>query len=69
MVDRDPHILLWIGLVLMVLGVALPILMVMNLLVSTFFLNILAYGASLVGLFLGMLGVMSIVGRSRNRRR
>jgi hypothetical protein len=69
MMDRDPRILLGIGFVLMLLGVILPILMIMKLLVSTFFLNFFSYGASLVGLFLGMLGVMSIVARSRNRRR
>ena len=68
MFDRDPRILLGIGFVLLVLGVVLPILMVMHMLESTFFLNFFSYAASLVGLFLGMLGAMSIVAKNRNRK-
>lgn len=45
-----------IGFVLVVLGVVLPFLMVIHLLPSTFFLNFFAYGASLMGLFLGIIG-------------
>jgi len=67
MMDRNPRILLGIGFILLVLGVVIPILMVMHILESTFFLNFFSYGASLVGLFLGLLGAMSIVARNRRR--
>jgi hypothetical protein len=67
MLDRDPRILLGIGFILLALGVVLPILMVMHILESTFFLNFFSYAASLVGLILGMIGAMSIVARNRKR--
>jgi len=65
----NPKILLGIGFPLLVLGFVLPLLMVLQILPSTFFLNFFSYGASLLGLLLGMLGAMSIIARSRNRRR
>jgi hypothetical protein len=52
----SPLTIILIGLFLAVLGVVLPFLMVIHILKSTFFLNFLSYGASLVGLFLGVIG-------------
>jgi hypothetical protein len=40
----------------MLLGVALPFLMVIQVLESTFFLNFLAWGASVAGLAFGTIG-------------
>jgi hypothetical protein len=68
MTKLDPIAMLSVGFLLMVMGVALPMLMIVKIIESTFFLNFLAYSASLVGLILGMLGIMSIVARNRNRR-
>ena len=65
----NPKILIGIGFPLLVLGFVLPLLMVLQILPSTFFLNFFSYGASLLGLLLGMLGAMSIIARNRNRRR
>lgn len=45
-----------IGFVLVLLGAILPFLMVMRIINSTFFLNFFSYGASIVGLFLGIIG-------------
>lgn len=56
MIRIPPLGLMLIGFVLVVLGVVLPFLMVIHLLPSTFFLNFFAYGASLMGLFLGIIG-------------
>ena len=56
MIRIPPLGLMLIGFVLVVLGVVLPVLMVIHLLPSTFFLNFFAYGASLMGLFLGIIG-------------
>lgn len=52
----SPLKIILIGFVLVVLGVVLPFLMVLHILESTFFLNFFSYGASLVGLFLGLIG-------------
>lgn len=43
------------GFVLVFLGFLLPLLMVVRVLESTFFLNFFSYTASVVGLFLGLI--------------
>jgi len=53
---KNPRFLLSLGLVLMLLGIALPFLMVIHVLESTFFLNFFAWGASVTGLSLGTIG-------------
>jgi hypothetical protein len=62
---NNPVRLILIGLVLMVLGVVFPFLMVMHLVQSTYFLNFFSYAASLVGLFLGLIGSASYVRSKR----
>jgi hypothetical protein len=52
----SPLKIILIGFALAVLGIVLPFLMVLHIIESTFFLNFFSYGASLVGLFLGMIG-------------
>ena len=52
----SPVQMILIGFFLMVLGVVFPFLMVLKVVQSTFFLNFFSYGASLVGLFLGVIG-------------
>jgi hypothetical protein len=49
--------LLAIGIGLMVVGVALPFLMVIRLLEPTLFLSFLAHGCSMAGLITGFVGV------------
>ncbi len=61
-----PVQMILIGFVLVVLGVVLPFLMVLHIIESTFFLNFFSYGASLAGIFLGLIGSASYV---RERRR
>lgn len=58
-----------IGFVLVVVGAVLPFLIVLGILPSTFFLNFLAYGASLAGIFLGIIGVAFYVGETRRRNK
>lgn len=50
------HLIL-IGGTLALMGVVLPLLMVIKVLPSTFFLSFLSHGASVSGLFLGIIGV------------
>lgn len=50
----------------MVFGVIMPFLMVIHLVESTFFLNFLSYGASMLGLLLGIVSVaMQNVGQNK----
>ncbi len=65
----DPKILLGVGLFLMVLGVALAYLQIISVLPLSFLLDFLSYGVSFVGLIAGMLGVISLLLRSRKRDR
>lgn len=60
--------LIVIGFLLVLLGAVLPFLIVVRLVPSTFFLNFLAYGASTIGLFLGVIGVATYVGEKRRER-
>ncbi len=69
MIALDPKILLGVGFFLLVLGVALPMLMVLNYIPSTFFLDFFSYGASFAGLIIGLIGAMGIIVRSRKRDR
>lgn len=56
-----------IAVVLLLAGVVLPLLMVVKIIPSTFFLNFLAYACSLVGMVLGFLGLFSFVKTRRDR--
>ncbi len=60
--------LIAIGFVLVLIGAALPFVIVIQLVESTFFLNFLAFAASIVGIFLGVIGTAMHVGNSRNSR-
>jgi len=58
---NSPRFLLTLGLFLMLLGIVLPFLMVIHVLPSSFALNFFSWGASVVGLALGMIGVSWMV--------
>ena len=60
-----PHMIL-IGAVLMFLGVVLPLLMVIKILPSTLWLSFLSYTASVVGMFVGLIGALTY---ARNKKR
>ena len=59
----SPRLLLVLGVLLMLLGIVLPFLMVIRVLESTFFLNFLAWGASVGGLAFGTIGFALSKGR------
>jgi hypothetical protein len=66
MIDRwNPITVLLAGFALLLVGFALPALMILQMLPSTFFLNFLSYGASFVGLMLGFIGSILITTRGR----
>ena len=58
---NSPRLLLGLGLFLMILGIVIPFLIVLRVLESTFFLNFFSWGASVAGLFLGIIGVATWV--------
>lgn len=63
---RPVHVIL-IGFLLVLLGVILPFLMVIKILESTFFLNFFSYTASILGLFLGLVGA-SLYAREHRKK-
>jgi hypothetical protein len=56
------------GFILVLLGALLPFLIIMRVLESTFFLNFFAYGASIIGLFLGFIGASLYVREHRGKK-
>jgi hypothetical protein len=54
---NHPERLLAIAVFLLLFGCVTPFLMVSQVLESTFFLNFLSFGASVSGLFLGIIGI------------
>ena len=69
MIDLDPRWMIAIGFVLLLIGVILPFLMVIQVLVSTFFLNFFAYGASFLGVIVGVTGALMYLMQNRGRNR
>ncbi len=53
---NNPIMLILVGFVLVLTGAVLPFLMVIRVVEPTFFLSFLSYGASVSGIFLGVLG-------------
>lgn len=66
MIDASPLALILIGFVLVVIGFALPFLMVLGILPSGFLLSVISYFASMGGLILGVFGAASYM---RERRK
>ncbi len=64
----DENKLILIALILLFLGLALPLFMILGIMDSTYLLNFLAYGSSVLGLFLGIVASARIVIRSRNKK-
>jgi len=61
----SPVQLILIGFILSVMGVVLPLLMVIHIIESTFFINFVSYISSVVGLFLGIIGAASYIREHR----
>jgi len=56
-IKLTPGKLILIAIGLLCLGVALPFLMVIDVIPSTFFMNFFSYTASTLGLILGLIGL------------
>ncbi|MBI1854393.1 MAG: hypothetical protein HYR93_00700 [Chloroflexi bacterium] len=65
MIHLSPIQLILVGFILSLLGVALPFLMVIRVIPSTFFLNFFSYISSFIGLLLGTIGAASYIKERR----
>ena len=65
-IEERPRTLLFTALGLLLFGWVMPFLMVIDAVDLTFFLNFLSWGASVGGLYLGVMAVAGLV-RTRNK--
>lgn len=61
----NPLRLIMIGFALLIMGAALPFLMVIGVLTSTLSLNFMAYACSVVGFIVGFIGMAQYRRRSK----
>jgi uncharacterized membrane protein YqjE len=54
----NPRLMVGIAFIMLLLGVALPLMMVMHVIPSTFFLNLVAYLCSFFGIIIGFIGAV-----------
>lgn len=66
MIHISPFKMMLLGTALLLLGVLLPLLMVIKIFPSTLWLSFLSYTASVVGMFVGLIGALTY---SRNKKR
>ena len=59
---NSPRFLLCLGLMFLLMGWLIPVLIILYVIPSTFFLNFLGWGLSVSGLFLGFIGA-AMLGR------
>ena len=64
---EHPERLLAIAILLLLFGFVMPFLMALRIVESTFFLNFLAFGASVLGLFLGVAGISVYRGKGKKK--
>jgi hypothetical protein len=68
MTQIQPWKLIAIGFVLVLLGFLIPMLMVVNVIEAGFLLSFFSHGASISGLFLGLIGSALYVRSDREKR-
>lgn len=68
MIRLSSRAIIFIGFILVLLGFLLPLLMVMKVLESTYFLNFISFAASLIGLLLGLMGAAQMAVEARRSR-
>jgi len=64
LLGAKPKLTIFIGFIMMLLGVVFPFFMVIKMIPSTFFLNFFSYFLSLLGMIVGIIGfAMDFKGR------
>ena len=59
--ETSPTLILSVGFLLVLLGAVLPFLMLLQVLSASFWLSFVSYTATVLGLFLGLIGAASYV--------
>jgi hypothetical protein len=67
MIFEHPGRLIAVAIFLLLFGFVMPFLMALEVVESTFFLNFLSFGASVLGLFLGVVGIIAYRGKQNKR--
>jgi hypothetical protein len=62
---EHPGRLIALAIFLLLFGFIMPFLIVIEVVKSTFFLNFLSFGASVLGLFLGVAGITAYRGKEK----
>lgn len=62
-----PGRLLTVAILLLIFGFVMPFLMALRVVESTLFLNFLSFGASVLGLFLGVAGITAHRGKQKKK--
>ena len=65
--NSQPRGMIFTAVILLLAGAILPFLMIIGVLESTFFMNFLTYIASVIGMFVGFLGIAMWVGDERRQ--
>ena len=63
---KNPEKLIWVGGVMVILGWVIPLLITMDYLPSTYFLNFLTFVFQVFGIIIAMLGFTSLVKARRD---
>jgi len=64
--QTSPHLILFIGFLLVLLGAVLPFLMLLQVFSASFWLSFVSYTATISGLFLGLIGAATYVRLNKN---
>jgi hypothetical protein len=64
----DPRYFILIGFILLLLGFILPMLMILQVIESTYFLNFFAYGCQVLGMLLGIAGIAYLSVQARRKK-
>ena len=68
MILEHYKLLIATAILLMLFGCIAPFLMTLHIIESTFLLNFLAFGSSVLGLFLGVAGIAGVRIRQKNKK-
>ena len=63
--ETSPRLILFVGFLLVLVGAILPFLMLLQVFPASFWLGALSYTATILGLFLGLIGAASYVQLNR----
>lgn len=65
---NNPGRLIWISVTMMILGVAIPFLIIIKVIESTMFLNFVAFISQALGFILGYVSLALYRGKEKNKR-